>query len=365
MHPKLKDSVELFPASDGRLYLLCAATGEDYAIEDPSEGERALLRSLEVGGPWDRIVSGVVAEAPATSERELLRALETLIDLGVVEEAEPARGALTPTELERYDRQLAYFGELLPYGESSRACQQRLKQARVVVLGLGGLGSWAVWSLASAGVGTIVGVDGDEVERSNLNRQILYGDADVGQPKARCARRTVGRFNPDTELVPIARRLEGEREVAEVVADADFVVEAADWPVHLIGRWVNRACAAAGVPHASASQFPPFVRIGPTVVPGRTACLECREDAAREDQPLFDELVAFRRQRQARAATFGPACGLIGSVLATEAVHHLTGVAEPATLGRAMLVDLRTLEVSWEQAERRVSCPCCGPARVG
>ena len=366
MHPKLKDSVELFPASDGRLYLLCAATGEDYAIEDPSDAERALLRSLEVGGPWERLVSGIVAEAPATSERELFGALETLIELGVVEEGgESAGGALTPTELDRYDRQLAYFGELLPYGESSAACQERLKHARVVVLGLGGLGSWAVWSLACAGVGTIVGVDGDDVERSNLNRQILYADADVGRPKAACARHAIERFNPDVELVPVARRLASEDAVAEVVAGADFVVEAADWPVHLIGRWVNRACVASRVPHASASQFPPFVRIGPTVVPGRTACLECREAAAREDQPLFDELVAFRQRRQARAATFGPACGLIGSLLATEAVHHLTGVAAPATLGRALMVDLRTLEVSWERAERQAACPCCARASAG
>ena len=155
--------------------------------------------------------------------------------------------------------------------------------------------------------------------------------------------------------------------MAEVVTGADFVVEAADWPVHLIGRWVNRACMAAGVPHASASQFPPFVRVGPTVMPWPgAACLGVpAEAAAREQQPLFDELVEFRRRRRARAATFGPACGLIGSLLATEAVHHLTGVAAPSTLGRALLVDLRTLEVSWEQAERRVSCPCCGPARVG
>src|SRR5687768_14539113 len=168
MHPKLKDSVELFPASDGNLYLLCAGSGEDYAIEDPSESGRALLGSLAVGGPWERMVSRVLAASPGTSEGELVDALETLIDLGVVEDGGGrSEGRLTRSELDRYDRQLAYFGELLPYGASSSACQERLKEARVAVLGLGGLGSWAVWALACAGVGTIVGVDGDEVERSN------------------------------------------------------------------------------------------------------------------------------------------------------------------------------------------------------
>jgi bacteriocin biosynthesis cyclodehydratase domain-containing protein len=360
MHPKLKDSVELFPASDGTLYLLCSASGEDYALERPSDAERALLRSLREGGPWAGVVGSVRDDVPAADDHELREALDCLIELGVVEDvAEPADDELGAAELERYDRQLAYLGELLPYGEPRRPRQARLKRARVAVLGLGGLGSWAVWALAAAGVGTIVGVDGDVVERSNLNRQILYGEPDVGRPKAACAARTVARFNPHVAFVPLARQLEGEQAVAEAIAGADFVVEAADWPAHLIGRWVGRACMRTGVPHVSASQFPPYVRIGPTVLPGETGCLECREAAARERHRLFDELVAFRQTQRSRAATFGPACGLIGSLLATEAVHHISGVAPPATLGRSLVIDLRTLETSWEEAARHPRCPCC------
>ncbi|MEA2332916.1 MAG: sulfur-carrier protein adenylyltransferase/sulfurtransferase [Thermoleophilaceae bacterium] len=360
MHPKLKDSVELFPAGDGSLYLLCAASGEDYLVEDPSAAERALLGALRDGGPWEELVADIVGASPGATAAQLDAALACLIELGVVEDAwDPPGDALSAAEADRYGRQLAYFGELLPYGSSRVAAQARLKHARVVVLGLGGLGSWAVWALASAGVGTIVGVDGDRVERSNLNRQILYGDADVGRGKADCAARAVASFNPHIAFVPIGRRLDGEAEVAEAIAGAGFVVEAADWPAHLIGRWVNRACMRAGVPHASASQFPPFVRIGPTVMPGRTACVECREAEARDQNPLFDELVAFRQSNDAVAATFGPACGLIGSLLAMEAVHHLAGVGPPATLGRAVLVDLRTLATTWEEAERHAECGCC------
>jgi bacteriocin biosynthesis cyclodehydratase domain-containing protein len=360
MHPRLKDSVELFPASDGTLYLLCAATGEDYAIEDPSDAERALLRSLQEGAAWERVVSQVRDSAPCADEAELAGALERRIELGVVEDlSEPGDDALSPAELDRYDRQLAYFGELLPYGAPRTACQASLKRARVAVLGLGGIGSWAVWALASAGVGTIVGVDGDAVEASNLNRQILYGEADIGRPKAACAQRAVARFNPHVSFVPVERTLDGEHAVAEAIVGAGFVVAAADWPAHLIGRWVNRACMRAAAPHASASQFPPYVRIGPTVLPGETPCLECREAAAREEHPLFDELVAFRQRRHTRAATFGPACGLIGSLLAMEAVHHLAGVARPATLGRAVVVDLRTLAVTWEELTRHEACVCC------
>jgi bacteriocin biosynthesis cyclodehydratase domain-containing protein len=106
------------------------------------------------------------------------------------------------------------------------------------------------------------------------------------------------------------------------------------------------------------------VRVGPTVVPGSTACVECSEARARAQHPLFDDLVAFRQSRPTRAATFGPACGLIGSVLATEAVHQLAQAAPPALLGRALVLDLRTLAVSWEETVPHRDCPGCALAPV-
>jgi bacteriocin biosynthesis cyclodehydratase domain-containing protein len=364
MHPKLKDSVELFPGSDGRLYLLSSATGDDYVIEHPSAAERTLLSSLERGAPWERLVSRVMQAVPAADEAELATALDGLIALDLVEDAsDPGGDGLSSSELERYDRQLSYFGEFLPFGSSRRACQARLRGARVVVIGLGGIGSWALCGLASAGVGAIAGVDGDTVERSNLNRQILYGEADIGRSKVECAARALGRFNPHVTFEGHARTLQGEEQVAEVIAGADFVVEAADWPAHWISRWIDAACNRSGIPHISASQFPPFVRIGPTVLPGATACFGCREAAAREEHQLYDELVEFRAGRASRAATFGPATGLIGSLLAMEVVHQLAGVVKPATAGRALVVDVRTLSVDWEQSEPHPAC-CCGAARV-
>jgi bacteriocin biosynthesis cyclodehydratase domain-containing protein len=360
MRPRLKDSVELFPTSDGDLYLLSATAGADFLISAPSEAERRVLGSLADGCDWDELASRAAQESPGFDDEDLQRTLRPLFELDLIEDAaEVPHDRLAPEEVRRYDRQLAYFSDLLPYGSSRSDRQVRLKDARIVVIGLGGLGSWAVWALACAGVGTIVGVDGDVVEPSNLNRQILYADGDIGRPKAEVAARTVLRFNPHVDFVPVPERLEGEREVADVIRGADFVIESADWPVHLIGRWVNAACGRARTPHVSASQFPPMVRIGPTVVPGRSACLECQEAAARESHPLFDELVAFRRRRPSRAPTFGPACGLIGSMLATEAVHHVTGLARPATEGRALMLDLRTLETTWHPIDPHPACGCC------
>ena len=260
---------------------------------------------------------------------------------------------------ERYDRQLEYFGELVAGGDSRAACQARLRQARVVVIGLGGLGAWALWALAAAGVGDLVGVDGDVVELSNLNRQTLYREQDVGRPKAQAAARTLADFNSTISFEAIDRRLQDRDEVAAVVDGADFVIEAADWPPYRLSRWVNSCCVEARVAHIGASQFPPLVRVGPTFAPGRRGCLECVEASARASDPLFDELADWRQRADTLAATFAPACSMIGGILSSDVIHHLTGLAEPATLGASVVIDIRTLALRRLTVEPVEDCPVC------
>lgn len=358
--PRLKDSVEVFPASDGHVYLITATGDRDMVIPDAGDFERAVLAALD--GTRDQAALGAELgeRYPDHGPAGVEEALGALADLGVLEDvAEPVPPELTPDDLERYDRQLSYFGDVAPASGGRFERQARLKRARVVVLGLGGLGSWAAWALASAGVGTIVAVDGDVVDLSNLNRQILYRQDDLGAPKVEVAERALLAFNPHLSFEGHRGWIESPEDVAALVDGADYLVETADWPPHRIGGWVNEACVGAGVPHIAASQFPPFVRIGPSFVPGRTGCLACQEQAVREGFPLFDELARFRSGRRSRAATFGPASGVIGSLLANDVVHHLTGICEPATLGRSLMVDLRTLEVTSEPISRRRDCSVC------
>ena len=145
-----------------------------------------------------------------------------------------------------------------------------------------------------------------------------------------------------------------------MVEGADFVVEAADWPPYRLSRWINSCCAAAEVPHIGASQFPPLVRVGPTFAPGRAGCLNCLEEAARGSDPLFDELAAWRQRADTLAATFAPACSLIGGILSSDVIHHLTGLADPATLQASLVIDIRTLELRRIPVEPVAGCPVCG-----
>jgi molybdopterin/thiamine biosynthesis adenylyltransferase len=260
----------------------------------------------------------------------------------------------------RYDRQLRYFGDLAGEGLTASECQRRLREARVVMLGVGGLGSWASYALACCGIGELVLVDGDRVEESNFNRQILYRERDVGRAKVDAAAESLAAFNSACRLVSVARRLDGPEAVREAVEGATFVVNGADWPAHDIERWVNAACFEAGVPFITMSHSPPVARVGPLYVPGHTGCFECQEASYRDAYPLYDELVERRRGRPSEAGTLGPVCAFVGGQVALEALHQVTGLVAPASLGVSLAYDLRTMEVTRERVPRLAGCPVCG-----
>jgi bacteriocin biosynthesis cyclodehydratase domain-containing protein len=201
---------------------------------------------------------------------------------------------------------------------------------------------------------------------SNLNRQILYSEADIGRPKVDAAAERLGAFNTSMRLEGRVERIDGEAAVAAAIDGYDLVIDAADWPAHEIEEWVNSACFAAGVPYITMSHFPPIARVGPLYVPGLTGCFACQISKYRREYPLFDAAIEQRRAQPSPAATLGPACGLIGGQVGLDAVHLLTGLAVPSTQGVGHIYDLRTMKVEREPVIPEPGCPVCGdlPHRV-
>jgi bacteriocin biosynthesis cyclodehydratase domain-containing protein len=350
--PRIKRTTELIETPDGDLYLLRGSADTDIRIEQPDEEQRQLLASFD-GEHSREDLEGKFGE---DAVRDLIAQLE---ELEVVEDG--ADDDLVPAaEMARFDRQLRYFSDIGGAGLTPSQCQERLREARLAVLGVGGLGGWAAWALACVGVGEMWLVDGDRVEVSNLNRQILYTESDIGRLKVEAAAERLRAFNSAMRVEATATRLESEAEIAEFVAGAEIVIDAADWPAHDIERWCNAACFEAGIPYITMSHFPPVARVGPLYVPGKTGCFACQETAYRRSYPLFDVAVDQRRAQPSPAATLGPACGLIGGQVGLEVMHHLTGLCDASTLGVAHIYDLRTMEVKREAVVPEPGCPVCG-----
>jgi bacteriocin biosynthesis cyclodehydratase domain-containing protein len=350
--PRIKRTTESFQAPNGDYYLRRPSAGSDVRIEQPDERELGLLAALD----GEHTLAQLHEEFGAELVDDTLAQME---ELEIVEDATDD-DRIDPTERARFDRQLRYFSDMTHAGLVPSECQRRLREAKVAVIGVGGLGAWAAWSLATMGIGEMWLVDGDRVEISNLNRQILYTPADLGLLKVEVAAARLRAFNPEARITATGRRLGSAVEIADFVAGADVVIDAADWPAIEIELWCNQACFELGIPYITMSQFPPIARVGPLYVPGVTGCYVCQGIAWRRDFPLLDAALDAMKAKPSPAATIGPACGLIGGQVGIEVMHLLTGLSTPSTLGAAQIYDLRTMEVEREAVVPEPGCPVCG-----
>jgi len=253
---------------------------------------------------------------------------------------EPSNGLFTETELDRYARHIV-LRELGGPG------QKKLKEARVLVIGAGGLGSPALLYLAAAGVGTIGVVDDDIVDNSNLQRQVIHRDADIGIPKVFSAERAMLAQNPNVVVKPYNRRL-NETDAAELIADYDIVLDGTD---NFDTRYlVNRACVAAAKPLVSGALTQWEGQISTFDPAKATPCYQCifPEAPAPELAPSCSE-----------TGVLGPLPGVVGSMMAVEAIKVITGAGTP--LHNAMLIyDALYGESRRIGLKPRSDCPVCG-----
>ncbi|WP_146847763.1 ThiF family adenylyltransferase [Cellulomonas terrae] len=230
----------------------------------------------------------------------------------------PPGPPLTPAQVERGSRHLL----LAEIGVDG---QRRLRNARVLVVGAGGLGAPVIQYLAAAGVGTIGIADDDVVDVSNLQRQVIHGTADVGRAKVDSALDTVAALDPDVRVVAHRTRLTSEN-VDEILGGYDLVVDGTDnFPTRYL---VNDACVRLGLPEVWGSVLRFDAQT--TVFWGR-AGVQLRD--LFPAPPRDDEVPSC-----AEAGVLGALCGQVGSVMATEVVKLLTGTGEPL-LGRVLVID--------------------------
>jgi len=253
----------------------------------------------------------------------------------------PGTRRLSPDEIRRYGRHLT-----LP--EVGLEGQERLKAARVLLVGAGGLGSPAALYLAAAGVGTLGLVEFDSVDASNLQRQILYRESDVGRPKIEAAAERLTEINPHVRLEPHAKRLDASNAL-DLVSAYDVVVDGTDnFPTRYL---VNDACVFAGKPYVYGSIFRFEGQVSVFwAVSG--PCYRC----------LFPEPPpAGLVPNCAEAGVLGVLPGVIGSLQANETIKLLLGVGQNL-LGRLVIFDALKLSFRELSLAKSPSCPICGPS---
>ena len=226
--------------------------------------------------------------------------------------------------------------------------QQRIVAGHALVIGAGGLGSPAALYLATAGVGTITIADGDVVDLTNLQRQILHTHESVGQPKAASARDTIARYNSEVKVVAIEQRAEGTT-LDELIINADVVLDCCD--NFATRHAVNRACVRHHKPLVSGAA----IRFD-----GQLSVFDQRDATAPCYHCLFPEGQEVEELRCAVTGVFAPVTGIIGAAQAAEALKVLAGMGE--TLNRRLLL-LDALSMEWRSIsiKKDPACAVCGP----
>jgi len=242
-------------------------------------------------------------------------------------------------QLLRYSRHI-----LLP--EIGIEGQQRLLAAHALVIGAGGLGSPAAMYLASGGVGRITLADGDSVDLTNLQRQILHTTAAVGRAKAYSGKDTLAELNPEVAVAAVPERLEGER-LARLIASADVVLDCCD--NFATRHAVNRACVEYRKPLVSGAA----VRFD-----GQISVFDLRRPESPCYNCLFPEDAEAEETRCAVMGVFAPLTGIIGAAQAAEALKLLVGTGESLN-GRLLLFDCLAMEWRSVNLSKDPACKVC------
>ena len=249
------------------------------------------------------------------------------------------------------DDQLLRYARHILLDEFGIEGQERLAAARVLVVGAGGLGSPVALYLAAAGVGHLILADDDEVDLSNLQRQILHVEDRVGMPKAESGRQTLAALNPFVQVQPLIQRLNDD-DLLRLVGEVDLVLDCCD--NFATRHAVNRACVARRKPLVSGAA----IRFS-----GQISVFDLRDEDAPCYHCLFPEAEDVEELRCATTGVLGPLVGVVGSVQAIEAIKVLVGMGEPLT-GRLLCLDALTMQWQTLRYSRDPSCSVCAAAHA-
>ncbi|GAA1315717.1 ThiF family adenylyltransferase [Saccharothrix xinjiangensis] len=333
-------------------------------IPDPDGTVWALLILLDGSRTVDQAVADLVHCHPDEPPDTVRAAIDTLAAAGYLEDADaPEPEELTDADRERYGRGRALWRSMdaAPRATSWHA-QLALRQTRVTVVGVGGVGSTAALALAQSGIGALHLVEPDVVELSNLNRQVLYTEHDLGRPKVDVAMEALRRHNSGVEVTGERTTVDGVGVLRRLAAGCDVLLMGADTP-GVIRSWTNRACLSTGTAWVDGGYRGARVSVG-VFVPGRGRCRECRSAAARARAAVP---VAFRpgnvREGGVHAVN-AVSAGIAGLLSAHAVMSLITGIPRIRATRWVTynLVTLRNAEDDHEDPDP--DCPACGRTRA-
>lgn len=361
--PRIKPEHVPYQTTAGNVRIGSGVYGIAAEIEDPDRWVWTLVSVTDGTRTPADIVNAVREVHPDVPDGDVQDALSQLIAAGYVEDigATPPDEDFSARQQERYRRSMQYFRLTdLTARSSPWDCQRILTESRVVLIGLGGTGGAAALALAASGIGQLHCIDSDTVELSNLNRQTLYTEEDLGKSKVDAALARLRRLNSDIDITGEQLHMGSQDDITKAIDGCDLMALCADRPDD-IRRWANRAALAGGVGWVDGGYHGPLITAG-GYVPGSGACWEClreTENARRHLPILHDEDLVKALPRVPGHPVSAVSAGLSGLLVAHLVIALLTKTfsVQPGTVyGLNLMAPGDPVLVAHA---RRVDCGAC------
>ncbi|RDI45582.1 HesA/MoeB/ThiF family protein [Falsibacillus pallidus] len=355
MKPKFKEIMKPIVSVDESIRI--GFEGEIFDIDNPDNFTLHMLEQFD-GTKNIEELAGILE----VSVEEVLEAVEMFNEIGLLEDADDDPTiVLTNEQKERYRANLTYFSNYADMTTKRESFQEKLKDATVAVLGLGGASLDAA-CLAGLGVGKIIGLDYDTVDISNLNRQFLYSENNIGQLKANAALQRIKELNSDIEMEVLNMKVMNAEGLMDVLKDVDLVINGIDSPGIIASRWVNSACTALNIPFLQGGISNTNI-IWEKIIPNSSGCYDCFLIHFLRVDPYFQhQLMALYNQTfERRNTAIAPHVALLSGFIISEAAKIISGHEASMPASTSHIFNTKTIEITKEHKwDKLPECPTCG-----
>ncbi|MGY3186515.1 ThiF family adenylyltransferase [Lysinibacillus sp. TE18511] len=359
-NPRIKPIYPLYQLNP-EVFRIGAQLGITTEFEDPENQYWELAKILD-GRHIDEVVKEMQTLFPSLTEEDVIGGIELLESEGVLEEALPEQEIQ-----DRYIANVNYFSRFTNTQGNRFDIQRKMNDTRILLLGLGGGGSNILTLLAGLGPKKITIVDYDRVEASNLGRQFLYRESDIGRLKIEVAEEALSQMNSNITIESHNKKIVTVEDVLLFTNDADVVICAIDEPPFVIHRIVNQAIVRAGLPCVFGASQVSRGRVY-TVIPRETGCFDCLNlNFSKNDPKFIEQFVGFREINfDPPSIAYGPGIFQLTSGIVDELVRLVTNYATPRSLGTQYEINYEDgssfRHPSWPRFPKE--CPTCGEGKV-
>ncbi|MDH2880196.1 HesA/MoeB/ThiF family protein [Bacillus cytotoxicus] len=329
-------------------------------IEDPNQYFKPLIKLLN-GSYTIEEISHQLSET--FSYEEIIDSINLLAENGYIEDMNISPNeSLSENDLERYSVNINFFNTLShSKGMNGYDYQAVLKDSKVLVFGLGGIGSNICMALTELGVGHITAVDFDQIALSNLNRQVLYSTSTVGELKTKMAKKRIMDFNPDIKFDVIDCKVSSLNNVEDIIhqVNPDFVFCLADKPNGYIDFWINEVCVKKEIPMVGAS-IGCSIGTAYSVTPN-CSCYQCRINHDLINSPELVEELEYIRNNEVNSpnGALGPSCMFFAYYLSYEYLRYTLKLGSLLTENKLFEINFTTFEQKYHDMPKLSDCSIC------